>query len=655
VIENTSKRAKNSPTGLIIHGDGFDPTAAGNAVLFNLGAVGTVTAATATQLTVTLSEQPISTGPLTVVVTSFGGSSGDPVQVATVVDPARVTANPVPLARTARTLLIRGLRFDPTAAGNAVAFNLGTVGTVTAATATQLTVSLSAQPISTGPLTVVVTSFGGSSGAAVQVATAVDSPTITANSARMARNAPGLMINVVGFDPMAADSAVSLNLGAAGTVVGSSMTQITVSLSAQPISTGPLMAVVTCFGGSSGDAVQVATVVDGPNVTASSARLFRTEPTVLIRGSGFDPTAAGNAVAFNMDAAGLVTAATATQLTVTLSRQPTSAGMLVAVVTYRAYGGTSGAPVQVATVVEPPIVVSGDTHSCAKTVAGQWRCFGSNLHGELDLPSNLGGGEVEALSLGTHFTLALRRDGRLFCFGACPQGQPEIVQSVSAGRQHACAITPAPDLRAVCWGDNTYSRTDTSSFSQLRFKTVAAASRHSCGISTTSGLVCWGDNTYGESGIPDGLGTVYMSTTLYSVALGDLHTCVSLKDGPVLCWGLHSDGKMKPPSDLDGQRVKSLTSGAYFVCAHMADGGRLRCWGDNLRKQTDIPADLGGVISVSAGTYHVCAVRLDGSIWCVSCWFLRCRFSCVCCAPLVSCSCRLTKLFHTSTHQVLGR
>ena len=77
----------NSNT-ISIKGTGFSLTANKNTVTFSNGAVGTVTAATATELTVTLTTQPTSTGVLTAVVNTSGISytvtSGAPVQVATV-------------------------------------------------------------------------------------------------------------------------------------------------------------------------------------------------------------------------------------------------------------------------------------------------------------------------------------------------------------------------------------------------------------------------------------------------------------------------------------------------------------------------------------------------------------------------------------------
>ena len=87
VTLNNRILAPNSNT-ISIKGTGFSTTANKNTVTFSNGAVGTITAATATELTVTLTTQPTSTGALTAIVYTSGISytvnSGNPVQVATV-------------------------------------------------------------------------------------------------------------------------------------------------------------------------------------------------------------------------------------------------------------------------------------------------------------------------------------------------------------------------------------------------------------------------------------------------------------------------------------------------------------------------------------------------------------------------------------------
>src|SRR5262249_21882264 len=139
-------------------------------VVFSDGATGTVTMASATALTVAFTIKPISAGTLTAIVTTNGVANGAAVQVATVTPV--VTSSTAQIANTS-TLVIHGLGFASTAASNTVAFNLGAVGTVTAASATQLTVTFTKRP-ALGNLTAVVTSNGVSSGAAVPVASVVD-------------------------------------------------------------------------------------------------------------------------------------------------------------------------------------------------------------------------------------------------------------------------------------------------------------------------------------------------------------------------------------------------------------------------------------------------------------------------------------------------
>ena len=230
-------------------------------------------AATATQLTVSFTTTPTALGSLTAVVTSNGGSSGAAKQVANVVAVPTVTANTANRAQNAPTIIITGTGFSTAAAQNIVSFNLGAAGTVVAATATQLTVSFTAAPMSLGSLTVVVTSNGGSSNAVVQVANVVAAPTVTANVADLAQNAPSLIIAGTGFSLTAAQNSVSFNLGAAGTVIAATATQLTVSLTTTPTALGSLTVVVTSNGGFSGAAVQVANVVAAPTVTVNTANL----------------------------------------------------------------------------------------------------------------------------------------------------------------------------------------------------------------------------------------------------------------------------------------------------------------------------------------------------------------------------------------------
>ncbi len=354
VVTNSSLKLNADTTTLTINGIGFDLTAAHNLVTFNNGAVGTVSASTATTLTVSLSTKPTAAGGLTAVVTTNSASSGSPTQIATVAPV--ITSATTDLAANATTVLIYGFGFDTTAANNSLVFSNGAVGTITAANATTLLVTFSTKPTSVGNLTAVVTTNSIASGADVQVATV--KPVVTSSTAGMAINAATLTINGFGFDTTPSRNNVAFNNGAIGTVTSATSTALTVTFAVKPTSLGNLTAVVTTNAFSSGTALQVATVTGG--ITSSSASRAGDETNLTINGYGFDITAANNTVTFSSGAVGTVTSATTNALTVTFSTKPT-AGSLTATVNVNAVN--IGTAVSVATV--KPVVTSGVTSLAA--------------------------------------------------------------------------------------------------------------------------------------------------------------------------------------------------------------------------------------------------------------------------------------------------
>jgi len=336
-----------SATEVVINGTDFDPIVSNNTVTFNKGAVGIVTAATATSLTVTFTTEPSSAGNLTAVVTSNSVSSGSAVQVATVIP--EVISNPATIAANETTLLIEGDGFDTTASNNTVTFNNGAVGTVASATATQLTVTLTTAPTTAGALNATVVT-NGASGTATQVATV--SPVVTSSTAFLAANANSVIIAGLGFDTTLANDAISFDNGAVGSITAATSTSLTVSLTTRPVTAGSFTAVVTSNGVSSGAPVQVALVT--PVVTSSTAQVAANASTVTINGFGFDPTVANNAVTLNNGAVGTITSATPTSMTVSFSTKPSTAGSLTAIVTTNSQN--SGSATQVAAIT--PVVTS---------------------------------------------------------------------------------------------------------------------------------------------------------------------------------------------------------------------------------------------------------------------------------------------------------
>jgi hypothetical protein len=250
-MSTTSLPADSS--SMVITGTNFSTLPNDNVVTFSGGASGVVTAATTTQLTVT-SLSGFTAGPLTAVVTSGGVSSGAAVRVGTIT-PVILTSTSN-LGAGASSIILNGFGFSATPGSNVVTFSGGVTGVVTAATKTQLTVSLSG--LIAGSLNASVTVNGTSSGASVSVASVI--PVITPRTTNMGLNTTSLILQGFGFSPSPANNSVAFSNGVTGVVTAATTTQLTVT-GLTGLTEGALTVVVTTGGISSGGPVQVATIV----------------------------------------------------------------------------------------------------------------------------------------------------------------------------------------------------------------------------------------------------------------------------------------------------------------------------------------------------------------------------------------------------------
>jgi hypothetical protein len=124
---------------ITIKGAGFDLTPGNNTVQFSSGGMGTVFIATATQLTID-NLTGLVVGPLTAIVTT-NGQSNAAVQVATLV-PA-ITPDSTSLPPSTTTLILNGVGFSNTLSANIVTLSGGAIAVVSAASPTQLTLTVS--------------------------------------------------------------------------------------------------------------------------------------------------------------------------------------------------------------------------------------------------------------------------------------------------------------------------------------------------------------------------------------------------------------------------------------------------------------------------------------------------------------------------------
>jgi alpha-tubulin suppressor-like RCC1 family protein len=333
------------------------------------------------------------------------------------------------------------------------------------------------------------------------------------------------------------------------------------------------------------------------------------------------------------------------------------------------------------TVENQPPISAGRYHTCALTAAGGVKCWGRNDYGQLGdgtttnrlTPVDVFGltSGVIAVSVGTYHTCALTEKGGVKCWGYNADGQlgdgtifnrltpvgvsglSSGVIGVSAGSDHTCALTAAGGVK--CWGQNDYGQLgDGKGIDRLTpwdvyelesgVKAVSSGGYHTCALTTLGGVKCWGQNDFGQLGdgttidsnIP--VGVYDLSSGVKAVSAGGYHTCALSERGGVKCWGFNYNGQLGDGTTIDrltpvgvsdlSSGVIAVSAGGSHTCALTAAGG-VKCWGQNdfgrlgdgTTTDQHTPVDVSdlysGVIAISAGSGHTCAFISAGA---VKCW-----------------------------------
>ena len=296
-------------------------------------------------------------------------------------------------------------------------------------------------------------------------------------------------------------------------------------------------------------------------------------------------------------------------------------------------------------------VAAGRNHALALSVEGDVIGWGSNDHGETNIPTDLLDGEVMAIAAGKDHSLAVRENGTVVAWGSNDHGQCDVprnlrnVVAVAGGQSHSLAVLangdvvawgsnefgqcePPPtltDVRAIAcgrwhslalsgdgtitaWGDDRYDQSSVNpevneAFDDLR--DLAVGSEHRLAVNIKGEVIAWGDNQHGQIDVPSSLDAVI------AVAAGHDHSLALESTGTVVAWGANDLGQCDVPSGL--QNVHAVCAGARHTLALLSDGSVV-AWGDNDAGQCDVPENLANVIALAAGDDHSLALRYDGSI-----------------------------------------
>jgi alpha-tubulin suppressor-like RCC1 family protein len=312
-------------------------------------------------------------------------------------------------------------------------------------------------------------------------------------------------------------------------------------------------------------------------------------------------------------------------------------------------GGTTGSstPVAVSGLAGPAIAIAaGGAHTCAIVTGGGIQCWGANASGQL--------GDGSASDSWTPVAVS---------------GLVDTATAIAAGGLHTCALLSGGTVQ--CWGDNDDgqlgSATDLGSFSPAPLSVgitgvtaLAAGYQHTCALLSTGAVSCWGDNSEGQLGgaqagssdapvavlSPDG-GSNLAGVSAIGAGPG-YSTCAVLSGGVVECWGSNAQGQLGAATGATCGSVPCSTTPvvvAGLVASAVASGGEdsyagasagaVDSWGDNGFGElgsgsmssgssspvaVDAPggdAGLAGVVAISAGGDHACALLSTGA---VACW-----------------------------------
>lgn len=205
--------------------------------------------------------------------------------------------------------------------------------------------------------------------------------------------------------------------------------------------------------------------------------------------------------------------------------------------------------------------------------------------------------------------------------GSGAAGPTTLAGALVMGEHFSCAVVPGGVVR--CWGSGNSGQLGNGSTADIGAKP-------------------------GDMPPPDvALGGPV--TALFAGARAN-HVCALRADGALTCWGHNSHGQlgvgdsadvgdgpgeMPPPLVATGGAVVSLSAGTFHTCALLASGA-VRCWGANDDAQLGIsfvdskqdigdepgempPADLllgGAALALAAGYRHTCALVGSGAVRC---------------------------------------
>lgn len=310
-------------------------------------------------------------------------------------------------------------------------------------------------------------------------------------------------------------------------------------------------------------------------------------------------------------------------------------------------------------------IATGGATNCALTGDGEVYCWGANASGQLGdglaidqpHPTRLSVPRALEVGVGTFFGCARLADDKVACWGSRSRGaigdgslegstRPTVlpgldgVQELDCGDTAACAVRR--DGSVWCWGQLPFEEkiayvpvdvTALKGWSHIRLGTFDV-----CAQSSTGQVGCWRKKKKSSSS-PTGTTDTSLSlallpgiTPVRELSRHAAVQCAVLENASVSCWMGDGDARVPgysfiAPTRMPLDDVVHVAAGWRHICAVLGNKS-LVCLGGNesgalgvggnltIPRRTPERVELDGVVDVSAGPGHTCALTTAGAVWC---------------------------------------
>ncbi|CAE8587615.1 unnamed protein product [Polarella glacialis] len=270
------------------------------------------------------------------------------------------------------------------------------------------------------------------------------------------------------------------------------------------------------------------------------------------------------------------------------------------------------------------MVAAGAYHTVALRDDGQAVAWGSNEHGQCNIPPTLPWIRFVQVAAGKFHTVLIQSDGQAVASGLNDKGQcniPELPTGLSyvraaAGASHTVLLR-SDDTVAACGLDEDGQCSSSGSSSEQeeeplqKFKALAAGHWHTVLLRQDGRLVVRGLNNFGQCSLPNDPAEF----RYIGAAAGTFHTVLLQEDGRALALGLNNHGQSNLPELPQGFRYTAVAAGTFHTVLLRDDGQAVAC-GQNDEGQCNIPELLSGCryVALAVGGLHTVLLQSDGRI-----------------------------------------